>query len=202
MRTFKLAAVVAGVLVGVLSSSVALANNCPTNWQKLRNTLKTAVAQNTPPATNQFWAVLVNRTGVVCAVAFSGSNLTSQWLLSRQIAAAKAFTSNGLSTIPPGLTTDVLDGLVQPAPSGLPVGQGLYGLAAGNPLDPAKIYEGPQSRWGKQNDPMVGEIVGGTITFGGGAPIIQNGSITGAVGVSGDSAANDQLVANSIASLL
>ena len=39
----------------------------------------------------------MNLAGVVCAVAFSGPDSDSQWLLSRRIAAAKAFTANGFA---------------------------------------------------------------------------------------------------------
>jgi Haem-degrading len=138
----------------------------------------------------------VNRRGVVCAVAFSGPNLSSQWLLSRQIAAAKAFTANGLSNSPAqAFTTAQLFPFVQD-------GQPLNGLSAGNPIDPAKAYKGPQGNWGAANDLMVGEIVGGTITFGGGTVIIRNNAIVGAVGVSGDSAANDQIVSDAVAGAL
>jgi uncharacterized protein GlcG (DUF336 family) len=49
---------------------------------------------------------------------------------------------------------------------------------------------------------MVGQIVGGTITFGGGSPINRGGQVRGAVGVSGDTAANDQLVSDLVADTL
>jgi uncharacterized protein GlcG (DUF336 family) len=193
----KIGAVAAMVACGPSAIGAASANeglNCPTSHFALKQALKAAVIAK---KTNDMWAVVVNRSGVVCAVAFSGNGLFDQWLLSRQIAAAKAFTSNGLSTTPPGLKTVVLDALVQPGVT--PVGQGLYGLAFGNPVDPAKAYKGPQSNWGQSNDPMVGQIVGGTITFGGGSPIAKSGAIVGGVGVSGDSAANDQIVSDAVA---
>jgi uncharacterized protein GlcG (DUF336 family) len=158
----------------------------------LRTKLQAAVT----PAGATYWAVVVNRSGVVCAVAYSGPNLLSQWLLSRQIAAAKAFTANGLSNSPSQtFTTAQLYDAVQP-------GGSLFGLAAGNPSDPAKLYKGPQSAWGTADDPLVGQIVGGTITFGGGTVVIRGGKINGAVGVSGNTAANDQLVSDALATLL
>lgn len=192
--TFLKAAISAAVLAGgAVTTTPAAATgglNCPFTHSSLKQALKSAVSSI---GTNNMWAVAVNRTGVVCAVAFSGTQFADQWLLSRQVAAAKAFTSNGLSTDPgAGFTTADLYDLVQP-------GGPLFGLAAGNPLDPAKAYKGPQSRWGTANDPMVGEVVGGTITFGGGTPIKRNGKFAGAVGVSGDTAENDQLVSNAIA---
>ncbi|WP_200840502.1 heme-binding protein [Geminicoccus flavidas] len=167
--------------------------SCPATHAGLRAALVSAVKVH---KTQNMWAVAVNRGGVVCAVAFSGAKLSDQWLLSRQIAAAKAFTANGLSNSPAQkFTTAQLYDAVQP-------GGPLYGLAAGNPVDPDKAYDGPQSRWGTARDPMVGKIVGGTITFGGGTPIQKGSQIVGGVGVSGDTAANDQKVSDTVAGTL
>jgi uncharacterized protein GlcG (DUF336 family) len=204
----KVTSIAAGFLAaafasGLLASGSAYADpnksggsghvNCPVSHAGLQAALRSAVAAK---KTFNMWGVVVNRTGVVCAVAFSGSKLTDQWLLSRQIAAAKAFTTNGLSNSPSQkFTTAQLDAAVQP-------GGGLFGLAFGNPVDPAKAYAGPQSRWGTSRDPMVGEIVGGTITFGGGTPLEQRGKIVGGIGVSGDTAANDQRVSDAVAAAL
>lgn len=190
LKTSLLAAVLAGSALMATPAAATSGLNCPFTHSALKQAVKSAVSSI---GTNNMWAVAVNRTGAVCAVAFSGAVLADQWLLSRQIAAAKAFTANGLSTDPgAGFTTADLYGLVQP-------GGPLFGLAAGNPLDPAKAYKGPQSKWGTANDPMVGQVVGGTITFGGGTPVKRNGKFAGAVGVSGDTADNDQLVSDAIA---
>src|SRR2546426_906729 len=43
---------------------------------------------------NDMWATVVNRDGVVCAVAFSGGNRGEQWPGSRVISAQKANTAN------------------------------------------------------------------------------------------------------------
>jgi len=167
--------------------------SCPATHAGLRAALVNAVRKH---GTQNMWAVVVNRGGVVCAVAFSGGKLSDQWLLSRQIAAAKAFTTNGLSNSPAQkFTTAQLYDAVQP-------GGPLYGLAAGNPVDPDEAYAGPQSRWGTARDPMIGEIVGGTITFGGGTPIQKGSQIVGGVGVSGDTADNDQKVSDTVAAAL
>lgn len=142
------------------------------------------------------WAVVVNRDGVVCAVAFSGGNRNAQWLLSRQIAAAKAFTTNGLSTSPSQtLTTAAIYGLVQP-------GAPLFGVADGNPVDATAAYKGPVSKWGTANDPMVGHIIGGTISFGGGSPLVKGGHVVGGIGVSGDTADRDQAVSDALKAAL
>src|SRR5580704_3362329 len=71
--------------------------SCPVSHGKLKSALVSADNADTTGFNNHFWAVVVNRGGVVCAVSFSGTAVGSQWLASRQIAAAKAFTANGLS---------------------------------------------------------------------------------------------------------
>src|SRR6476620_5432191 len=70
---------------------------CPVTHGGLKAALITADAADTTGLNNHYCAVVVNRDGVTCAVAYSGPTRDSQWLLSRQIAAAKAFTANGLS---------------------------------------------------------------------------------------------------------
>src|SRR5258708_6937701 len=56
----------------------------------LKNALATATAAETSGLNNQMWATLVDRDGVVCAVAFSGVNRGAQWPGSRVISAQKA----------------------------------------------------------------------------------------------------------------
>lgn len=175
--------------------------DCPYgDHSAFRSHLQHAVSEDTTDLNNPMWAVLVNRSGEVCMVAFSGESYDSQLLVSRQIAAAKAFTANGLSIVQDGvieaLDTRDIDALVQP-------GGALYGLAFGNSLDPAAAYKGPASLWGTQWDPMVGKRVGGTITFGGGVAAIRDGaSIVGALGISGDSVERDHAIAVRLRDLL
>jgi uncharacterized protein GlcG (DUF336 family) len=198
MRALKLSVVMLAIGVGALAATPAHANNCPTTWRTLHNTMRQVVPA--PRVTGDIglpmWAVVVNRGGVVCAVAFSGQALFDQWLGSRQIAAAKAYTTNAFSTSSSQtFTTAQLFGVTQD-------GQALSGLANGNPLDTAKAYKGPQNKWGTAQDPMVGEIVGGTITFGGGTPLVSGAAIVGGIGVSGDTADRDQAVSDALADAL
>ncbi len=175
--------------------------NCPyEDHSSFRSLLQQAVNEDTTDLNNPMWAVLVDRSGMVCMVAFSGESYDSQLLVSRQIAAAKAFTANGFAIVQDGVVeafdTRDLDLLVQP-------GADLYGLALGNSLDPAAAYKGPVSRWGTKSDPMVGKRVGGTITFGGGVAAIRGGaSIVGALGISGDSVVRDHAIAVRLRELL
>src|SRR4051812_26804968 len=45
----------------------------------------------------QMWATIVDRDGIVCAIAFSGVNRGAQWPGSRVISAQKANTANSFS---------------------------------------------------------------------------------------------------------
>src|ERR1041384_7303794 len=61
---------------------------------ELQAALASATATETSGLNNQMWATIVNRDGVVCAVAFSGVNRAAQWPGSRVISAQKANTGN------------------------------------------------------------------------------------------------------------
>src|SRR5687767_13894379 len=78
-----------------LRATEAAAKVCPVTHSELRRALVKAAGEDPTGLNNNYWGVVVDREGVVCAVAFSGTEIDSQWLLSRQIAAAKAFTANG-----------------------------------------------------------------------------------------------------------
>src|SRR4051812_13465576 len=165
--------------------------DCPVFHQALRSQLIAADTADSTGLNNHYWAVVVNRGGVVCAVAFSGPSTDSQWLLSRQIAAAKAFTANGLSLDSAPLSTAQLYPWVQPGAPANP----LFGLAFGNPVSPEDAYKGPFEQFGTRNDPMIGRRVGGTITFGGGLGLYAGNNAIGGLGLSGDTACADHSTA-------
>ena len=195
------------VLIGVVAVGLSMAGtgsvtptvwatdgesvNCPVRPQALRSGLSNADEDDSSGLNNHYWAVVVNRAGVVCAVAFSGPSRDSQWLLSRQIAAAKAFTANGLSLDGAPISTAQLYPWVQPGAPGNP----LFGLAAGNPVSPEDAYRGPFAQFGTGDDPMIGRRVGGTITFGGGLGLYSGTSAIGGLGLSGDTACADHSTA-------
>jgi uncharacterized protein GlcG (DUF336 family) len=164
---------------------------CPVTFEWLQAELKDAEEADASGLDNRFWAVVVNREGTVCAVAYSGRHRDSQWLLSRQIAAAKAFTANGLSLEDAPVSTAQLYPWVQPGASVNP----LFGLAHGNPIDPNVAYRGDYHQFGTSNDPMVGRRVGGTITVGGGLALYSRGEPVGGLGLSGDTACADHSTA-------
>jgi len=135
------------------------------------------------------WGTVVNRDGVVCAVAFTGANRGSQWPGSRAISAQKANTANAFSLPGLALSTADLFSAVQP-------GGSLYGLQASNPVNTFVAYGGNPADYGQVNDPMVGGRIGGVNVFGGGLALYnKQGVLIGAVGVSGDSSCADHNIA-------
>ena len=95
------------------------------------------------------WATVVNRDGIVCAVAFTGGDRGSQWPGSRVISAQKANTANAFSLPGLALSTANLYSLAQP-------GGSLYGLQHSNPVDTDGAYGGSPKNYGAHNDPMMG----------------------------------------------
>ena len=211
-----------GALVTMVAGPAFADCSALPNFSQLRSALIGAI---TPSAGANgglgfnMWGTLVANDGTVCAVAFSGSQGTSQWLGSRVISAQKANTANdfsvGKNATPPGslfptglaLSTANLFTAVQP-------GGSLYGLQHSNPVDTAVAYgnrppffsngvsqanfnPGPSSgsSFGTPNDPMVGQRVGGVNVFGGGLALYRNGVKVGGVGVSGDTSCTDHMVA-------
>jgi len=135
------------------------------------------------------WATVVNRDGIVCAVAFTGTDRGSQWPGSRVISGQKANTANAFSLPHLALSTANLYSAVQP-------GGSLYGLQHSNPVDTSVAYHGPAANFGQSNDPMVGHRVGGVNVFGGGLALYNHAHVlVGAVGVSGDSSCADHNIA-------
>lgn len=135
------------------------------------------------------WATLVDRDGVVKAVAFSGDNRGEQWPGSRVISAQKANTANAFSLPGLSLSTANLFSAVQP-------GGSLYGLQHSNPVDTNAAYGGDSNHIGTEQDPMVGKKVGGVNVFGGGLALYNaDGVLVGAIGVSGDSSCADHNIA-------
>jgi hypothetical protein len=177
-----------------------------TSWSQLQSALKGSVrVTGNGGLNNDMWATLVDSSGIVCAVAFSGSTYTSQWLGSRVIAAQKANTGNafslgaGANGTVIALSSANLFSAVQP-------GGSLFGLQASNPVETDVAYgnfaggqgnspANPQS-FGTPNDPLVGERVGGINVFGGGLALYGPGGVrVGGLGVSGDTSCTDHMVA-------
>jgi uncharacterized protein GlcG (DUF336 family) len=135
------------------------------------------------------WGVVVNRDGIVCAVAFTGADRGSQWPGSRVIAAQKANTANAFSLPQLALSTANLYSATQP-------GGSLFGLQHSNPVVTEAAYGGDAANFGEPNDPMVDKRVGGVNVFGGGLALYNSEHVLiGALGVSGDSSCADHNIA-------
>jgi uncharacterized protein GlcG (DUF336 family) len=131
------------------------------------------------------WGTIVNRDGIVCAVAFTGSGRGDQWPGSRVISAQKANTANAFSLAGLALSTANLYTATQP-------GGSLYGLQASNPVNTDVAYRGDPDDYGQANDPMVGGKIGGINVFGGGFALYNSSKqLIGGLGVSGDSSCAD-----------
>src|ERR1017187_2122863 len=97
-----------GLLGGVLAMGMAMAapdngdndkNGCSTlpNFAALQRALNKAIKDESSGLNNQMWATIVDRDGIVYAVAFSGANRGAEWPGSRVISAQKANTANAFS---------------------------------------------------------------------------------------------------------
>jgi uncharacterized protein GlcG (DUF336 family) len=156
--------------------------------EELRRLLR--AAPDVAPAGGLFegrkqWAALVDRAGRICAVVVSPDDPAEAWPGSRAVAMAKAYTANAFSTDAQPMSTARLYTLAQP-------GHSLFGLAAGNPFDPACLAI--------PTDPGEddGRVCGGTITFGGGLALYRGGVRVGGLGVSGDTACADHEIAKRV----
>lgn len=125
-------------------------------------------------APNRMWSAVVDREGRLCSVVKIGD----AWPGSRAIAIAKAGAANDFSNDGLALSTANLYAATQP-------GGSLYGLNNSNPFNPDFLAPGTG----------LGKVAGGIITFGGGVPLYRDGKVIGGLGVSGDSACADHVIA-------
>ena len=131
------------------------------------------------------WAAIVDRNGRLCALAVSSEDPAVTWPGSRGIAIAKASTSNAFSSDVAPMSTARLYTLSQP-------GHSLWGAANGNPLNPLCAGSADDVSTG------LGQVCGGTITFGGGLPLYKGQTRVGGVGVSGDTSCADHEIAKRV----
>src|SRR6266536_4057476 len=180
------------------------------NFTSLKAALEAATATESSGLNNQMWGTVVDRDGVVCAVAFTVVNRGAQWPGSRVISAQKPNTANafsldsssntGGSGQPAGLalSTANLYSAVQP-------GGSLFGLQESNPVAERVAYrpEGSSLLYGTAHDPMKGDKIGGVNVFGGGLALYAKGHvIVGGVGVSGDTSCADHNIGWRVRNLL
>lgn len=208
MRAFRIRHIaIAALLLGALGAQAHPDNGygpsagCRAlpNHAQLKAALQQAVADETSGLDLQMWATVVDRDGIVCAVAFSGADRGAQWPGSRVISAQKANTANAFSLqassatpkFPNGLalSTANLYAAVQP-------GGSLFALPESNPVDHDTAYGGHPNAYGTPGDHMVGRRIGGVNVFGGGLALYDaDGRLLGGLGVSGDSSCADHNIA-------
>jgi uncharacterized protein GlcG (DUF336 family) len=141
---------------------------------------------------NAMWATVVARSGVVCSVAKTGD----AWPGSRVISAQKASTANSFSNKLLSLSTANLYAATQP-------GGPLYGLQHSNPVNTDIAYRGDSKFYGTAQDPLEGGKIGGVNVFGGGLALYASSDkVLGGLGVSGDTACADHIIAWKIRNLL
>lgn len=204
--------VVASALVGLAAGPEARAetSNCSNlpGYGQLKAALDAAVVTEVSGLNLQMWATIVDRDGIVCAVAFSGNDRGAQWPGSRIISAQKANTANAFSLDGSSASngSGIASGLALSTAnlySAVNPGGSLYGLQASNPVDTGAAYKGPSSNYGLANDPLVGVKVGGVNVFGGGLGLYSVGrKLVGAVGLSGDTSCADHFIAWRVRNLL
>lgn len=159
------------------------------SWSQLKLALAQARKETNGGLNLDMWGTVVNRDGIVCAVAFTGTDRGDQWPGSRVISAQKANTANAFSLPKLALSTANLYSAVQP-------GGSLYGLQLSNPVNTDAAYAGPSTLFGQEKDPMVGKKIGGVNVFGGGVALYNaSGVLVGAMGVSGDTSCADHNIA-------
>lgn len=186
--------VVSGFVLSGFSMQAVATGSCTglPSYAQLKAALNSAVSTDTSGFDLNMWATVVDRDGVVCAVAFSGANRGAQWPGSRVISAQKANTANSFSLNGLALSTGNLYSAVQGTSGATPLGGSLYGLQFSNPVDTSAAYGGNPALAGTQTDPMVGKRIGGVNVFGGGLALYNSArKVIGAVGLSGDTSCAD-----------
>lgn len=172
------------------TASSAYAQTCAElpKYEELKKALTDARKQNNGGLNLDMWGTITDRSGIVCAVAYTGTAVDSQWPGSRVISAQKANTANAFSLAGMSLSTANLYSATQP-------GGFLFGLQESNPVDVKVAYEGAAPTFGSAKDPMVGKRIGGVNVFGGGLALYSaKGVLLGAIGTSGDTSCADHNV--------
>lgn len=187
--SIKLAALVALGVASATAQTTEIACADLPSQADLKTALVAAQKQKNGGLGFHMWATIVNRDGIVCAVAFTGTSRGDQWPGSRIISAQKANTANSFSVPGFALSTANLYSATQS-------GGTLFGLQLSNPVDTQAAYAGPADKFGQIDDPLVGLPIGGVNVFGGGLALYRQGrKLVGGLGVSGDTSCTDHIIA-------
>jgi hypothetical protein len=174
--------------------------NLPTSTQ-LKKALTAARAAESSGLNAQEWATLVDRNGIVCAVAFTGSDATTQLGIGRISSAMRAnagnafaFDSNSSSNgagFPNGLALSTANLYSATQPGGF-VGE----LPNNYPVNQSAAFSKKVELFGTADDPMIGQTIGGFMAVGGGLGVFATGQVAvGGLGGAGDHACTDHDIA-------
>jgi len=191
LRSLGVLMIAASMVTLVRADGAGVAGPCDDvpSHSALRAALIAAQSESNGGFGLNMWATTVNRDGIVCAVAFTGTGRGDQWPGSRVISAQKANTANAFSLPGLALSTANLFSAVQP-------GGSLFGLQESNPVNTDVAYGGNATNYGQNNDPMVNGKIGGVNVFGGGLGLYNaSGVLVGGIGVSGDTSCADHNIA-------
>lgn len=167
----------------------------PTHAQ-LRDALRAAQRADNGGLGFHMWGTIVDRSGIVVAIAYTGEKEGDQWPGSRLISAQKANTANALCLDRFALSTANLYAATQP-------GGSLFGLQESNPVNQGVAYEGDADKYGTPADSLVGNRIGGINVFGGGLGLYNSaGRVVGGLGVSGDYSCADHIIAWRVRNIL
>ncbi|MEP7227683.1 MAG: heme-binding protein, partial [Gemmatimonadales bacterium] len=192
---FSLAAASALLVVGCSDSptepsvqATNVAHFLPSH-SSLRAKLREILTEQNGGLGFEMWATILDRNGVVVDVVYSGEHRGDQWPGSRVISAQKANTGNAFSLPGFALSSANLYAPVQP-------GGSLFGLQESNPVNTDVAYGGKAADFGSLKDFMIGKRIGGINVFGGGLGLYTpGGKLVGGIGLSGDTACTDHIIA-------
>jgi hypothetical protein len=149
----------------------------------------------------QEWATIVDRNGVVCAVAFTGLDTTTQLGIGRISSAMRANSANAFAYdansssngagFAPGLALSTANLYSATQPGGF-----VAGLTNNFPVNQAAAFSKKVDLYGTAADPMIGQTIGGFVAVGGGVALFGPGQVAeGAIGVAGDHSCTDHDIA-------
>jgi hypothetical protein len=204
------------MLAGAAFLSAAAASGQQSNgcgnlpgYDQLKKALIAARAAEDSGLNAQEWATIVDRDGVVCAIAFTGNNRTAQMGIGRISSAMRANTGNAFgfdSTsssngkgMPAGLALSSANLYSATQPGGF-----VAGIAQNYPVNQAAAFAPAAYDYlGTSIDPMVGLKIGGFSPIGGGLALYGQGRVVlGGIGVSGDHSCTDHAIAWRVRNLL
>ena len=184
--------------VGTARAAEGACAGLPSHAQ-LKAALTAAVSAEASGLNNHMWATAVNRDGVVCAVAFSGTDRSAQWPISRVISAQKASQRRlpGQGLVQQRLGAAGGTGPLHREPLlGHPARRQPLRPTAQQPRGPGGGLQGPGVGLRRAQRSDGGRPHRGVNVFGGGLGLYNaEKKVVGGVGVSGDTSCADHNIA-------